>query len=138
MAKTEHEVEDACRDLLEEFDSSVYWKWDERFGSLLAEFSVKNQDMIISILEKYFESKWDKKTIQNAPGFIKQNTYTFKDMKQGQFLFTSPVENEDLIFAAWWPWGDGESISVRVLSNKINTSNTKSDDFLSRLMNIFK
>jgi len=138
MAKTKQEIEDACEDLLKDFDNTLNWKWDERFEALLAQFSVKHQDKIIPILEKHFKSKWDKKSIRNAPAVVKKNTQTFKNMQPGQLLFTSETENKDLVYAAWWPWGDGESISVRVLSTKFDTIDAEEGGFLNRLKKIFK
>jgi hypothetical protein len=32
----------------------------------------------------------------------------------GQLLFTSDPNQDALIFCAWWPWGDGKTISIRV------------------------
>jgi hypothetical protein len=29
-------------------------------------------------------------------------------------LFTSDPKRDALIFCAWWPWGDGKTISIRI------------------------
>jgi len=34
-------------------------------------------------------------------------------LQSGQFIFTSQV-NDVILFAAWWPWGSGDKVSVRI------------------------
>jgi hypothetical protein len=35
-------------------------------------------------------------------------------LRPGQLLFTSDPNREAFIFCAWWPWGGGETISIRI------------------------
>lgn len=36
-------------------------------------------------------------------------------LMSGQLLFTSDPNQDAFIFCAWWPWGDGKTISIRVV-----------------------
>jgi hypothetical protein len=47
-----------------------------------------------------------------------ENVYAAADLLGGvdeeQVFFTSAIEKEILIFCAWWPWGNGKKISIRI------------------------
>jgi len=109
-------IEQACNTIVKDFDGVLDWTWDNRFGALIAEFTKESQDKVISILSKHLTMKWDKKSIKKAPPIIKTNTELFGTLRRGQLFFTTDPETSDHIVAAWWPWGDGQSISVRIVT----------------------
>ncbi len=107
-------VEKTCEEIIKAFDDVLTWKWDNRFEALLSEFTAETQDKVISILEKYLKMTWDNISIEEAPDIIKTNSKYFGNLRQGQLLFTTPPESSNHIIAAWWPWGNGQSISLRI------------------------
>ena len=110
------ELKKISQELLAEFKGVLSWKWDDRFDSFLAEFPAESKDEISAILERHLSRKWDKKTIRQAPDSLREDAGMFGDLRAEQLLFTTDPEGNLLIMAAWWPWGDGEVISVRIAS----------------------
>jgi hypothetical protein len=108
------ELKNACKNIASALQCFLSWKWDDRFGVVLAEFGTEDKDKILSVLEQHFNSTWDMSSIQTAP----ENVYAAADLLGGvdeeQVFFTSAIEKEILIFCAWWPWGNGKTISIRI------------------------
>ena len=108
------ELHNACKNIASALNGFLSWKWDDRFGVVLAEFGTEDKDKILSVLEQHFNSTWDMSSIQIAP----ENVYAAADLlgrlNEEQVFFTSAIEKEILIFCAWWPWGNGKKISIRI------------------------
>ena len=108
------ELQNACKNIALALQCFLSWKWDDRFGVVLAEFGTEDKDKILSVLEQHFNSTWDMSSIQTAL----ENVYAAADLLGGvdveQVFFTSATEKEILIFCAWWPWGNGKKISIRI------------------------
>ncbi len=114
MSSKKAAIEKICKELIKDFADVLTWKWDNRFKALLSEFTTETQDKVLFILEKHFKMTWDNTSIEEAPGIIKTNSKYFGNLRQGQLLFTTSPESSNHIIAAWWPWGDGQSISLRI------------------------
>ena len=67
------------------------------------------------MLEKYFDTCWDEETIDYAPGKIRSVAKDLGEIRQGQRLFSSDPEQDALLLGAFWPWQNGEKISLRML-----------------------
>jgi hypothetical protein len=110
------QIKDLCKELLDDFESVLSWKWDSGFNALVAEFSTDKQDEVRTVLERHLGFKWDSRSIRKAPEQIKTKSGDLGDLRDNQLLFTTDPEGNVLIFAAWWPWGNGEVVSVRIAS----------------------
>ena len=108
------DLEGVCRELLSEFQGILSWKWDSRLETVLAEFGVDDKDSIRAILERYLGITWDSSTIDNAPDIVQMINGNLGGLMSGQLLFTSDPDRGAFIFCAWWPWGDGKTISIRL------------------------
>jgi len=80
----------------------------------LAEFRVDHKDRVRAILERYLSITWDSSNIGNAPAIVRTINIHLGNLRSGQLLFTSDPNRDVFIFCAWWPWGDGETISIRI------------------------
>jgi hypothetical protein len=110
----ELELDKICKELLSAFKGVLSWKWDDRFETVLAEFDVANKDKVLAILDLYFRSTWDSSSIDRAPLCVKEVSNYLGDLRAGQMLFTSDTIQSVYIYCAWWPWGNGTTISVRI------------------------
>jgi hypothetical protein len=111
---SEPDIEKVCRELANAFQGILSWKWDRRFETVLAEFSVDKKESIRAILERYLGAIWDSSNVGNAPDIVRTLENHFGGLWPGQLLFTSDPKREALIFGTWWPWGDGKEISIRI------------------------
>jgi hypothetical protein len=120
------DVENVCRELLLAFQGVLSWKWDGRFETVLAEFGVVNKDSVRANLERYLSNIWDSSNIGHAPDIVRTINIRVARLRSGQLLFTSDPNRDAFIFCAWWPWGDGKTISIRIAPSykKLSDSET--------------
>jgi hypothetical protein len=108
------ELENKCEELASAFNGVLSWQWDNRFGAVLAEFGVNNKDSIRAILERYLSNTWDSSNIGSAPDAIQKINSHLGKLRSGQLLFTADPKQDAFIYCAWWPWGNGQTISIRI------------------------
>jgi len=108
------DLDNICRELLSAFQGIMSWKWDSYIETVLAEFDVGDKDSIRAILEHYLVSTWDSSNIDKAPDMVQMIDNYLGGLRPGQLLFTSDPNQEAIVFCAWWPWGNGTTISIRI------------------------
>jgi hypothetical protein len=108
------DLEDVCRGFVGAFQQGLSWKWDSRFETVLAEFSVDDKDSVRPVLDRYLSVTWDRSNIKKAPGSVQIVNSKLGGLMRGQLLFTSDPNQDAFMFCAWWPWGDGKTISIRL------------------------
>ena len=109
--------ENAWKELRSAFRGILSWKWDSRFETALADFAAGEKESIRAILERSLRITWDSSNIGNAPDVVREIDSHLGGLRSGQLLFTSDPEREPVIFCAWWPWGGGKTISIRIGSS---------------------
>jgi len=101
------ELAAALREVLE-------WKWDGRFGTVVAEFPLDKKASVFGVLDRYLTSRWDSASIEDAPEIVKKIQEHLGGLMAGQLLLLSDPDAKLLVYCAWWPWGNGQTISIRV------------------------
>jgi hypothetical protein len=109
------DIEKICSRIYSECDSPVTWKWDDRFQAVLSEFPAAQEEEVMSVLEKCFDTCWDEETIDFAPGKVRSVAKGLGEIRQGQRLFSSDPNQDSLLLGAFWPWKNGKKISLRML-----------------------
>ena len=107
-------LEGVCRQLRGSLEDVLTWKWDGRFETALAEFSARDKEKILKILAGFLVSRWDNTTIGEAPELVQQVKRHSGGLTSGQLLLLSDPYRDALIYCAWWPWGGGKTISIRI------------------------
>ena len=97
------------------------WKWDHRFEAILAEFSADNGDEFRVMLERDFSNVWDNSNIREAPDIVQMCDNNFGGLRSDRLLFTTDPSQDVLVCGAWWPWGDGKTIPLRIACQGITT-----------------
>lgn len=108
------------------FKNRLNWKWDDRFDAVLAEFGVGDKEKIRAILEQHFEQTWDIGAIISAPNLVRSAADQLGGVIGEQILLSTAVDNGALVYCAWWPWGNGKTISVRIAPFPDNDTHFKS------------
>ena len=113
---TEHTkaLEVHFRDLAAAFSGVVEWKWDARFKTAVAEFDSVKKDEVLGILEQHLVSTWDSASVKEAPDVVQQVSKNLGGLTSGQLLLLTDSKQAAFIFCAWWPWGSGTRISIRI------------------------
>ena len=55
-------LEESCRKLMDTLGKKITWKWDERFETVLAEFNVKDKEMIYQSILPHMGKTWNTDT----------------------------------------------------------------------------
>ncbi len=92
----------------------VKWKYDSFQNVMLAEFSVDKEEQVLISLQQVFPDSWDAKSIRKAPAKVKHYAGPFAKLAKKQKLLAANLNNQTRIMAAWWPWGHGATVSVRL------------------------
>jgi len=100
--------------LILDFKGLLSWKKDTWVGSYLAEFKVEQQETVKAILLKYLPHTFTQENIQVAPLSIQHQTAKIGGIKPKQWLVSSQLEAPVVLLGAWWPWGNGQKISLRL------------------------
>ncbi len=108
-------MEQRCNQLRSATAHLFEWEWDGRFGCVLAQFGIANEQQLLDILGGVFSDRWTSSTIGDAGEAIRTICDELGGLRPGQFLFTTESEPETMLVGAWWPWGNGKTISIRVL-----------------------
>jgi hypothetical protein len=107
-------LEDKIQELLTCFRGVLDWKWDGRFRTALAEFPVDQKDAILGGLEQSLVSAWDSARVREAPTVVQEIARSLGGLMSGQLLLLTDPAQPALLFCAWWPWGNGQRVSIRL------------------------
>ena len=103
--------------LLEELQAGFSWEWDSRFKTVLAQVGINEKDAAEKIMINYLGTAWDSVTIKKAPESEQRILVRLGGMMSGQLFYTAGLPENGIVFCAWWPWGNGQTISIRLGTN---------------------
>jgi hypothetical protein len=89
------------------------WQWDEDLHAARITFGEEHAQPVLTTLSTQFHHEWDFSTIEQASPAIAGHFNAAFGLFPGQKAFTHDSGGITL-FAVWWPWGDGDKISLRV------------------------
>jgi hypothetical protein len=137
MYLTKTQIKQQCKEFLHDFDGLLSFGWDSGFNALLAEFPTRKQHEVRQVLEPHLQQIWDSKSIRTAPLALKETAGDLGDLRNNQLLFTSEPAAEQLVFAAWWPWGNGERVSLRIAATAAENTPVEATGIVARLKGFF-
>lgn len=108
------EVEACCRQIMTDTRALLAWEWDDYIGAALAKFNVKHSAFVERVLDKCFASRWIDADIAKAPASVGELADSLGGLRKTQRLYVTSSEDKITAFGAWWPWGDGQTISIRI------------------------
>lgn len=108
------ELKTICHRISLNIPDSCPWRWDKEFNLALTVIDRQDEIMIELPLTLEFANKWDFTSIDEADPVIRGIFQAGFGIVPGQKVFTTQPVNGVLLYAAWWPWGDDERISLRV------------------------
>jgi hypothetical protein len=103
-----------CKNLFDEFRGQLTWEWDDWIGTILAKFSTAESAAVRAALDRFLPVVWNSSTMNSAPPIVQTLDRKLGGIRPGQLLFSSDSNQGAFIFCAWWPWADGNTISIRV------------------------
>ncbi len=127
-------LESEIIDVAKKLRPLLQWKWDPRFQTALAECSIERKDEVLEILERYLVCRWSSNTLPEAPEVVRAVAQQLGGLMSGQLLLLSDPEKPAFLCCAWWPWGNGQTISIRMAP----FGNQLSSQDLSSLTTVFR
>ena len=126
------DIENICRKLKSAFQGVLSWRWEDRFETVLAQIRMEKKESVREVLERDLMTVWNSTNITTAPETVQAVIRQLGGLMAGQMLFTSDPSKDAFIFCAWWPWGDGETISVRIAPAFRNGSDSESGELMQQ------
>jgi hypothetical protein len=103
-----------CAAFVEATNELLEWEWDQRFSTVLAMFESFESERVRAALEELFEKTWSMDNIAQAPTRVQSLARTFGGVRERQLFDTTDPTAQTMLFCAWWPWGRGERVSIRL------------------------
>jgi hypothetical protein len=90
------------------------WSWDARFKVVTSSFGTDTAPAMRALVAGAIPHEWTSESFASAPDEVRALAQRCGDLRAGQLLMTSDAVAGMILFAMWWPWGDGQQVSVRV------------------------
>lgn len=92
------------------------WSWDTRLSCVASSFQVDFESQARAALKQALPQEWTPDSLTKAPPVIRDLMQKYGDLRSGQFLFTpkTPPSEGPWAIGLWWPWGNGETVSLRL------------------------
>jgi hypothetical protein len=103
----------------------VKWQYNDFHQVMLAEFSVDKQQQVMAALQQILPCRWDVQSIKKASGEIKHRAGFFAKLSKSQQLLSADLHTQPKYMVAWWPWGHGATVSVRLFLTNTNAYQAK-------------
>ena len=108
------EIETCCKGIITNTLELLNREWDDYIGAFLTTFPVDQAQQIETICTKYFMSRWDHESLVKAPPSVLAIAENLGGLRAAQRLLMTRPDQFVMAFGAWWPWGDGQTISLRI------------------------
>jgi hypothetical protein len=103
-----------CTNIYSSIPDDYDWQWEDRFGVVMTVFDKIDMDEIRTSVLQGFDQHWDSSNVNDAPEIITSLIKALYGISPGQVLFHTDQETGIILYAAWWPWGNGVNISLRI------------------------
>ena len=106
-------AEDALAELARAWPGQP-WTWDGRFSAFASTFGIAAEPQARAALALALPEHWTSATLAKAPETLRGICSRSGGLRGGQFLFGGAAFDGVTPFALWWPWGGGETITLRL------------------------
>jgi hypothetical protein len=111
--------DDALREALEQLKGAAAdpseWEWDGRFEAGLLAFDKEREPAVLVVLDEVFDKIWSAKEVATGPDDVQALERRLGGLRSGQMLLTAFGRSAGpTLWCAWWPWGSGARISIRI------------------------
>jgi hypothetical protein len=130
-------LEAPCRAIAAAAGDLLAWGFDPRFRAANAAFPTSAQAPVRAALERGFDGCWSAADIAHAPARVGELAARTGGMRGGQLLFGANVAADPILFGLWWPWGDGATISIRILFSARTLDAAAKSDLLEEFQGWF-
>ncbi len=124
-------LQQPCEAIVAAAGGALTWSFDDRFRACAATFPVAEMRAVRAMLQAGFTSCWDGESIGGAPPRTRELSAKIGGLRSGQLLFGANELGDPILFGAWWPWGNGTTISIRILFSARTLDEPQKDALLT-------
>ncbi len=90
------------------------WSWDPRLFCVTSSFTTEQEPQARTATQMALQNEWTAQTISRAPPSLRDVVERAGGVRQGQLVLSTGPVSGLLLYGLWWPWGDAETVSLRV------------------------
>jgi hypothetical protein len=90
------------------------WSWDPRLFCVTSSFTTEQEPAARKATQIALQNEWTAATLARSPQALRDVVERAGGIRQGQLALSTGPLNGLLAYGLWWPWGDGETVSLRV------------------------
>ncbi len=90
------------------------WSWDDRFHTVASSFARDLEPAVRTSVVHAFPRGWTAKSLTTAPPALLAIAARTGGLRAGQRLLGGDEVGEVVLYGLWWPWGGGETITLRI------------------------
>ncbi len=103
-----------ARGLVAATRGTLSWSWDAGMSAALATFTSDQAPAVRAAIEPTLSVAYDAAGVRGAPAGVSDLLGALGGLRHGQLLLCSEPAAAGQVYGAWWPWGNGKTISLRV------------------------
>ena len=115
----------------------LQWQWDSRFGAAQAVFTAADAARVSAALAPSLPLHWDGASIATAPATVRGQVDQLGGLDHDQQLFACDPVDGARLFAAWWPWRNGTSVSLRIFALAVDDAPSRKDELTALVRKCF-
>ncbi len=125
-------------DIRENITEEIYWNWDGRLQAAVVVVQREKSRIVNESLARSFDNRWDIESIQDSPNYVREVVDALSGLRERQFIYSSAPDSEGtILYAAYWPWSNGNLVSIRVsllLADRKSLSSEQQMELLNRTL----
>lgn len=90
------------------------WSWDPRLMCCTSSFTVEQEPQARKATASALQNEWTASTISRGPQQLRDVVERAGGVRQGQLVLSTGPVSGLIVYGLWWPWGDAETVSLRV------------------------
>ncbi|MBL8608026.1 MAG: hypothetical protein JNL38_11940 [Myxococcales bacterium] len=90
------------------------WSWDTRLNCVTSSFTTELERAARGAVAEVFSQEFGSSSLARAPQPLRDVAERSGGVRQGQLILAAGPFAGLHAFGLWWPWGDNETISLRV------------------------
>lgn len=90
------------------------WSWDNRFMCVASTIPSETTAKARVAASIALPHAWTERTLPQAPIEVRQIAEITGGVRENQLVLASPAMGDIFAWGLWWPWRDGNTVSMRV------------------------
>jgi len=115
----------------------VVWAWDEGKQLVVARLSARQARRCGKILGSLFLDRFGMRQLKKSPDPVRAIVEAYGGLRASQRVWIADVRRECGVFVFWWPWNDGENVSLRIGLYSRGATRVEDREILSSMRGIF-